>query len=232
MIGLERFLTWETVSIANPASVFCEQNSGTSEIVSNTDGSQSGLCHLPDGNTCDEWAYFRWECPAPVVENTWIIENTDGTKITNSDQDIGYQTYTDNKYGFSFQYPKEWQMGFQSDHPNYWNENRVSDTRFTYDKQGDKTLYVDIYNTTYSSYETFKNWHDSLQFGNIISTKKINISKKDAIETLEREWAIEPSKLISFYFSNKGYTITFTYYSDSNIKDDLIKVLSTLEFTN
>ena len=59
----------------NPASVYCEEHGGTLEIVTATDGSQSGLCHFPDGSACDEWAYYRGECgpaqltPAPAIAN-------------------------------------------------------------------------------------------------------------------------------------------------------------------
>ena len=55
--------------IANPAAVYCTQQAGTKyEIRTNsTDGSQYGVCILPDGTVCDEWAYFRKECPAPAV---------------------------------------------------------------------------------------------------------------------------------------------------------------------
>ncbi len=48
--------------MANPASVFCEENGGTSEIRTAADGSQSGACVFPDGSECDEWAYYRGEC--------------------------------------------------------------------------------------------------------------------------------------------------------------------------
>ena len=62
--------------------------------------------------------------------------------------------------------------------------------------------------------------------------KQVVIGKYTAIETLEREAAEAPSKMVSFYFSNKNYTINFTYYNDHNtIKDALTKVLSTLKFT-
>jgi putative hemolysin len=48
--------------IANPASVNCEQKGGKLEIVEGP-GGQQGICVLPDGTRCDEWAYFRGECP-------------------------------------------------------------------------------------------------------------------------------------------------------------------------
>jgi len=46
----------------NPASAFCEEQGGTLEIVTAADGSQSGVCHFPDGSVCDEWAFFRGDC--------------------------------------------------------------------------------------------------------------------------------------------------------------------------
>jgi len=67
------------VNMPNPASLYCEQNGNTLEILTADDGSQSGVCIFPDGSTCDEWAYFRGECgpaaqksptPAMTVEAT------------------------------------------------------------------------------------------------------------------------------------------------------------------
>jgi putative hemolysin len=49
-------------NMPNPASAYCEEHGGTLEIVTAEDGSQSGLCHFPDGSVCEEWAYFRGEC--------------------------------------------------------------------------------------------------------------------------------------------------------------------------
>lgn len=68
MIGITT-TTVEINQIDNPASIFCEQNSWTLEIITNLSGWQSGLCHLSDGNICDEWAYFRWQCPS-IVKTT------------------------------------------------------------------------------------------------------------------------------------------------------------------
>lgn len=45
-------------AMANPASVFCVQSGGKSEIRSGKNG-QYGVCRLPDGRMVDEWAYFR-----------------------------------------------------------------------------------------------------------------------------------------------------------------------------
>jgi putative hemolysin len=48
--------------MANPASVYCQEKGGTSQIRTASDGSQSGVCVFPDGSECDEWAYYRSEC--------------------------------------------------------------------------------------------------------------------------------------------------------------------------
>jgi hypothetical protein len=59
--------------LANPASVYCRQQSGTLEIVTDASGAQSGICHLVDGKTCDEWAYFRGECPIGIIDTADAI---------------------------------------------------------------------------------------------------------------------------------------------------------------
>jgi len=53
--------------MANPASVYCEQQGYKTEIVTAADGSQSGNCMFTDGTKCDEWAYYRGEC-GPTAE--------------------------------------------------------------------------------------------------------------------------------------------------------------------
>lgn len=52
--------------MANPASVFCEDNGGTLEIVTDSEGGQKGMCTLSDGTVCEEWVYFRGECGTPT----------------------------------------------------------------------------------------------------------------------------------------------------------------------
>ncbi len=45
------------VGLANPASVFCEEQGGTVDIVDEA-GGQVGYCNLPDGTRVEEWEYF------------------------------------------------------------------------------------------------------------------------------------------------------------------------------
>ncbi len=48
--------------MANPASVYCEEQGGRLEIRTEAGGGQYGVCIFPDGSECDEWAFFRGEC--------------------------------------------------------------------------------------------------------------------------------------------------------------------------
>jgi len=52
-------------ALANPASVFCVQTGGRSEIVQTARGAQLGICILPGGEIVEEWAYFRARHPQP-----------------------------------------------------------------------------------------------------------------------------------------------------------------------
>ena len=47
------------VTLANPASLYCEQRGGRVEIVAASNGAEHGICVLQDGTRIDEWAYFR-----------------------------------------------------------------------------------------------------------------------------------------------------------------------------
>lgn len=53
----------ETAQLANPASVNCINNNGTLNIV-NTGEGEVGMCTLPSGEVCEEWAFMRGECPS------------------------------------------------------------------------------------------------------------------------------------------------------------------------
>jgi hypothetical protein len=48
--------------MANPASVYCEEQGGRLDIRTAEDGSQMGICVFEDGSECEEWAFYRKEC--------------------------------------------------------------------------------------------------------------------------------------------------------------------------
>lgn len=51
----------EPIGMANPASVKCEEDGGSLEIITNSNGGQFGMC-IFDDYACEEWVYFRGEC--------------------------------------------------------------------------------------------------------------------------------------------------------------------------
>ena len=51
------------VGLANPAAVACVQAGGRSQIERGAEG-ERGICLLPGGLRCDEWAWFRKEAGA------------------------------------------------------------------------------------------------------------------------------------------------------------------------
>lgn len=81
----------------NPASVYCEQQGNMLEIVTAADGSQKGVCIFPDGNTCDEWAFFRGEC-GPKKQNDFSSNNPTGTEPA--------QMVTNEPFDYCFVYPQ------------------------------------------------------------------------------------------------------------------------------
>lgn len=51
------------LNAVNPASAYCAQQGGRSETRQDEYGNQYGVCHLPNGQTVDEWEYFRRQHP-------------------------------------------------------------------------------------------------------------------------------------------------------------------------
>ena len=49
----------QTVGMANPASVFCEQQGGKSVIRKDKDDNEYGVCVFSNDKEVDEWEYYR-----------------------------------------------------------------------------------------------------------------------------------------------------------------------------
>lgn len=109
----------------NPASSFCVEQGYKSEIRSAADGSQSGVCIFPDGNECDEWAFFRSECgPTPQVTDTPVsTASVYLPELVTPDLSVyaGWLEYTDTNYGFKLRYPPEWtaELDLRTDSTTY-----------------------------------------------------------------------------------------------------------------
>jgi len=53
----------ESSFIGNPAAYYCTDIMGYDyQIITEEDGSENGLCVMPDGNACDQWAFYSGEC--------------------------------------------------------------------------------------------------------------------------------------------------------------------------
>lgn len=62
--------------LPNPASVYCEEQGFTLEIRTDADGGQYGVCVFPDGDECEEWAFFRGECEPGEEAEELVVEQT------------------------------------------------------------------------------------------------------------------------------------------------------------
>ena len=99
----------QNAGMANPASVYCEEQGNKLEIRTAADRSQSGVCIFPDGSECDEWAYFRGEC-GPASQNETASPQTEMPTAIPIDP-LGYQgwwTYTHPTFNFSIKLPEDW----------------------------------------------------------------------------------------------------------------------------
>ena len=56
------------VGVANPATTACLRAGGVPSTERSADGSERGLCRLPSGQICDQWACFRSECGPKEVD--------------------------------------------------------------------------------------------------------------------------------------------------------------------
>jgi hypothetical protein len=67
--------------LANPASVYCGQVGGKTEIKKDAAGNEYGMCTFPNGTSCDEWALYRGECkPNATVSN--VTTKTPAANLT------------------------------------------------------------------------------------------------------------------------------------------------------
>jgi len=82
----------DNTAIANPASVYCEDQGGTLVIQQKTNG-EYGVCFFEDNRQCEEWALFRGECPVGGLKVTgWITEEQIYCSITGGEVDVQNNT--------------------------------------------------------------------------------------------------------------------------------------------
>lgn len=72
--------------VANPASVYCEEQGGRVEL-RDSEAGQYGMCIFADGE-CEEWAYYRGEC-APKAPDSVVYCVRHGGHIEVRDSEAG-----------------------------------------------------------------------------------------------------------------------------------------------
>ncbi len=95
-------------SLPNPASAFCEQNSGKLSMREDANGGVAGICVFADGSQCDEWAFYRGECKpgssppdSAASSPTTAAPSLPSTAAVND----GWKLYQNQKLGYTLQYP-------------------------------------------------------------------------------------------------------------------------------
>jgi putative hemolysin len=74
------------VWLANPASVYCEENWWTLELVFESEG-MMWICNFPDWSSCEERAYYRGGCTNETEDDQLENENIEKNDEKN-DEDI------------------------------------------------------------------------------------------------------------------------------------------------
>jgi putative hemolysin len=52
----------EQSGLANPASIYCMNQTDTDWELRESPAGQYGICIFPDGSWCEEWAFYRGQC--------------------------------------------------------------------------------------------------------------------------------------------------------------------------
>lgn len=99
--------------MANPASVYCGQAGGTTDIKKDASGGEYGMCSFANGTSCEEWALFRGEgCKAGVT--VAATTEAEGKKmVTFTDADNGRTSDIAQGTRFAVQLKENPTTGFQ-----------------------------------------------------------------------------------------------------------------------
>ncbi len=82
-----------STGLANPASVYCGQVGGKTEIKKDATGAEYGMCVFANGSSCEEWALFRGECkPTASVSTVANLTATAKTVINNTVANVTNKT--------------------------------------------------------------------------------------------------------------------------------------------
>jgi hypothetical protein len=160
------------------------------------------------------------------------------TSVPQSNPETSWKTYENKKYGFSFNYPKEWEFTTQQNYNiPYYGEG------FYFSTCGTSTLYMSLIDlnqpdTAYKSIDEF--FQKSPNLVPIIPWKNIDISGVTGkyYQNEGEPGSVTPSVTIVIY-NQTNNTIIRLYFTDGcrlgldqAIKKYLDQILSTFKFTN
>lgn len=69
-------------ALSNPATVYCLQEGGKFTMKKTLDGSTVGICELASNIQCEEWAFYKGDCPAGSKKDK-TATSTQTTTTTN-----------------------------------------------------------------------------------------------------------------------------------------------------
>ena len=158
----------ENAEIANPASVYCEENGGTLVLEEG-----AWLCMFEDGSYCEEWAYKNGECqPGEIIYNTVDDENIDvelpewaKTSLTNEELEEVIDTHFPKWYTYSV-------YNTETEESNVWE--------YTYPEDLSHTLLLPIH-ATMASREIISSW---IEDGMIYTDTKVVLQDDTEISVL------------------------------------------------
>ena len=77
-----------TTGLANPASVYCGQIGGKTEIKKDATGAEYGMCVFPNGSSCEEWALFRGKCSPNATTQNATVKTTIASNVTTANKTV------------------------------------------------------------------------------------------------------------------------------------------------
>ena len=153
----------ENAEIANPASVYCEENGGTLTLEE-----WAWLCMFEDGSYCEEWAYKNGECqPGDIIYNA--VEDTlpENAKTSLTDEELEEIIDT--------HFPKGYTYSVYNTETEESNEGE-----YTYPEDLSHTLLIPIH-ATMASREVTSSW---IEDGMIYTLTKVTLQDDTEVSVL------------------------------------------------
>lgn len=182
------------------------------------------------------------ETPIAIAEpsDTSSSSNTSSSSLpsepslpSTTDETADWQTYTDDQYGFSFKYPKDWQFSLaavdmQAPFDSYDSLGIYSKTPREDQPEGGRSLQIKLYNTNQFSEAFIKQNNDKNKITQITKPKEIvNIAGVKASHiTVPTDLGINDELI--FFDQDIKKPIVISYLKDDSIHN---QILSTFKFT-